>query len=340
MNPSELPPPLQVLQMMMGHWVGQILGTVAELGIADVLAKGPCDADAIAAAVKSNPDATHRMLRAAASVGILHQDGKRFALTPLGDCLRSDSPFGLRDLVVAELAPGHWLPWGRLRDAVMTGQPQAKAALGVEPWTYYAKNPTEGAWFARGMGNLSKMAAIDVTSVHDFSAHATICDVGGSQGALIAEVLRRSPKSRGVIFDRPDVVAEAATAVKAYGLGDRLTTQGGDFFESVPAADAYLLKHILHDWDDARATAILKTVGRAAKPGATVYLVEMLLGDSPMATPVNLMDLNMLVMLGGRERTRDELGALLNAAGFTLQKVIPTVGLFAVLVATKNLHIS
>ena len=128
--------------------------------------------------------------------------------------------------------------------------------------------------------------------------------------------------------------------MKAYGLGDRLTTQGGDFFESVPAADAYLLKHILHDWDDARATAILKTVGRAAKPGATVYLVEMLLGDSPMATPVNLMDLNMLVMLGGRERTRDELGALLNAAGFTLQKVIPTVGLFAVLVATKNLHIS
>jgi hypothetical protein len=332
----ELPPPIRILQMMMGHWVSQTLATVAELGVADQIHKGLTTSDELARAVKAEPDALYRLLRAAAAVGLLEESAsKRFSLTPLGDCLRSDSPAGLRDFIVAELAPGHWLPWGRLNEAVRGGKPQAEAALGMDLWTYYAKHATESAWFARGMGNLSSMAAVEITAAYNFAACATLCDVGGSQGALIAAILKASPNSRGILFDRPDVIAAGKETVAGYGLGDRLTTQAGDFLESVPSADGYLIKSILHDWDDARSVTLLKSVGRAAKPGSKLFVVEMLLEDSPMSAPVKLMDLNMMVMLGGRERTAEQYGALFAVAGWKLDKVTPTKGLFAILEASR-----
>jgi hypothetical protein len=332
----ELPPHARVMQMMMGHWVSQALAAVTELGVADQIHRGVTASDELARAVHADPDALYRLLRTAAAVGLLIEEaGKRFSLTPMGDCLRSDSATGLRDFIVAELAPGHWLPWGRLNEAVRTGKPQAVPALGMDMWSYYAQHTDEGAWFARGMGNLSKMAAVEVTAAYDFTPFATVCDVGGSQGALIAAVLRSAPKSRGILLDRPDVIAAGKATVAAYDLGDRLSAQGGDFFEAVPAADAYLLKHILHDWDDERAAAILKTIARSAQPGSKLFLIEMLLSDSPMATPIKLMDLNMLVMLGGRERTPEEFGALLGGTGWKLGKITPTQGLFAILEAAR-----
>jgi hypothetical protein len=324
------PPPMMVLEMMMGHWVGQILGTVAELGVADQLAGGPRTSDELAAALHADPDALHRLLRAAASVGLLIQQERSFALTPVGDCLRADSPAGLRDLVVSQLAPGHWLPWGRLAEAVRTGQPQAEPALGMEPWTYYARNPGEGTAYARAMARASKIAGRELTAAHDFSAHPIIVDVGGGQGGLLAAVLHATPGSRGVLFDRPDVIAGAAEELPRHGLGDRLTAQAGDFFQAVPPADAYLLKSILHDWDDERSRAILRTIARAARPTSKLYVVELVLGESPMA---NLSDLNVLVRLGGRERTRDEYAALLGSAGWHLEQAIPTPGALGLLQA-------
>jgi hypothetical protein len=333
----ELPPHAQVLQMMMGYWVSQVLATVAELGIADHLTGPARTSDELADLVKTDKDATLRLLRAAAGVGLLEKSAdQRYSLTPMGACLRGDSPTALRDFVVAELSPGHWQPWGRLSDAIRTGKPQMEAAHGTDVWTYYAKHPVEAAWFARGMGNLSKIAAAEIAPAYDFSSFGTICDVGGSQGALLASVLRAAPKSRGILFDRPEVITEAAAQVKSYALGDRLSTQPGDFFETMPVADAYLLKSILHDWNDERSIAILKSVAKACKPGSKVLLVEVLLGDTPMASPINLMDLNMLVLLGGRERTAEQFGVLLKAAGFQPGSVTPTFGLFSVIEGVRT----
>lgn len=332
----ELPPSLQVMQMMMGHWVAQVLATVAELGVADHLAGGGKTSGELAGLVKADPDALHRLLRVASGIGLVEESaGQRYSLTALGDCLRTDSPSGLRDFIVAELAPGHWLPWGRLGAAVRTGAPQSNAALGMDIWAYYAKNRAEGETFARGMGNLSQMAAREVTAAVDFSSHPVIADIGGSQGVLIASVLHASPRSRGIVFDRPDVIAGGADKVKSYGLGDRLTSQAGDFFDAVPTADAYLLKAILHDWNDEDCVAILKTIARAAKPDGKLYVVEALLSDSPAAMPVKLLDLNMLVMLGGRERTVEQYAALFGASGWKLETTKQTAGLFAVMQVSR-----
>ncbi len=333
----ELPPPMRVMQMMMGHWVSQVMATIAELGVPDAMAAGHSTPAALATACKVDEEALFRLLRGAAAVGLVTPTGDRsFGLSPLSECLRSDSPFGLRDLIVAELAPGHWLPWGRLTDVVRTGKSQAEAALGTNPWDYYGTHPEEMAWFARGMGNLSKMVAQDVVAAFDFSPFSQIADVGGSQGALIAAILKATPTSRGVLFDRPEVIAEAEAEVQRYGLGDRLKRVGGDFFNHVPAeCDAYLVKSILHDWDDARCLQILKTIHDGSSPGAKLLVFEMLLSDSPMSTPVKLMDLNMMVMLNGRERSADDYTALLAKGGFRVEQIVPTLGLFAILVAAR-----
>jgi hypothetical protein len=332
----DLPPPMQLFQMMMGHWVAQITSTVAQLGVPDLLAKGPRGSDELASACHANPDALHRLLRAAASVGLLAQpEPRRFALTPLGECLREGAPGSLRDLFIAEMAPGHWLPWGRLTDAVRTGKPTVRETLGMDTWSYYAKHADEGACFARGMGNLSTMVAAEVVAAYDFTRFSQLVDVGGSQGALIAAALRAAPQAKGVLFDLPEVIAAGQKMVAHYELGDRLRTQAGDFLKEVPSGDGYLIKSILHDWDDEHCRTILKTVHRAAQPNAKLLVVEMLLSDSPAATPVKLMDLNMLVMLGGRERTAEEYNALFTQAGWKLDRVLPTHGLFAVIEGTR-----
>jgi len=336
MTMPQLPPQFQVLQMMMGHWVGQVTATVAQLGVPDQIAKGVHGSDELARACGANPDAMFRLLRAATSVGVLAQpEPRRFALTPLSECLRSDVAGSLRDLVIAELAPGHWLPWGHLADAVRSGKPVLEAALGCNIWEYYAKNTDEGTGFARGMGNLSTMVAGEVVGAFDFAHFGEIVDVGGSQGALLAAILRATPAAKGVLFDLPEVIAAGQKTVAGYGLGDRLRTMSGDFFGELPkGADAYLMKSVLHDWDDAKCQIILSAARRAAKPTSRLVLVEMLVSDSPMATPINLMDLNMLVLLGGRERTADEFAKLLGGAGWKIERVVPTLGLFAIIEAS------
>jgi hypothetical protein len=187
------------------------------------------------------------------------------------------------------------------------------------------------------MGNLSAMVSEDVARLYDASAARRIVDVGGSQGVLLAGLLRQSATSHGIVFDRPEVIEEARPAVDAYGLAERLELQGGDFFASVPAgADLYVLKSILHDWPDDRCLDILRVIHTAAAPGARLLLVEMVLPEEPRPSPVALMDMNMLVMLNGRERRRGELGKLLASTGFTLLRVLETGGMFSLLEAERQ----
>jgi hypothetical protein len=334
---NEPPPPVRVLQMMMGMWVSQILAACAQFSVADRMSEGTDASDAIARSSGADEEAMYRLLRGGAAIGLfIEQPSRKFELTPLGECLRSNAAGSLRDLIIAEAAPGHWLPWGKLYDVVKNGRSFAVETLGMDPWTYYAAHPDEALSFARGMGNLSALVSHDVTRVYDASAAQTIVDVGGSQGVLLAGLLRQSETSRGIVFDRPEVVAEARTTMAAFDVAERVEVVGGDFFESVPSgADLYVLKSILHDWPDDRCAAILRTVHAAAPAGAKLLVVEMLVPDEPQPSPVALMDLNMLVMLNGRERTRAEMRELITSAGFTVTRIIETGGTFSLIEAQR-----
>lgn len=331
MSEAPPPPPVQVMQMMMGMWVAQIAATTARLGIADHIAGGHTSADAMARQSDADPAALRRFLRAAATAGLVTENANgTFALTPLGDCLRRDVPYSIRDFLIAETAPGHWLPWGRLHDAVKSGAAVATETLGMPVWEYYAKNQEEGLTFARGMGNLSAMVSADVAPLYDPSRFTTIVDVGGSQGVLLNALLARAPNARGILFDRPEIIASVTPS-------DRVELARGDFFAAVPkGGDLYVLKSILHDWDDEHCDQILRNVRSACGVNARILLVETILPPAPQPSPVTFMDMNMLVMLGGRERTAEEYGAMLERAGFTVTQVIPTPGMFGLIEAVAS----
>lgn len=316
----------QVIQMIDGYWVSQICGTVARLGLADHLADGPATISELAAATSANPDGLGRLLRAGTTVGLFAETGTgRFRLTPLGAQLRHDEAAGsLRDRAIALTAPAHWLPWGRLSDAIISGGSQANAALGMDMWAYYARHPEEGAHFARTMSDISAKASRAVLRYWDVARFRRIVDVGGSRGVLLTGLLDAEPQATGVLFDRPEVVEGARTSLAASGHADRVDMVGGDFFDQVPpGGDLYVLKSVLHDWDDERALQILGNIHRAAQPGSTVAVIESLLPSRPGPSNMHLQNLLMLVELKGRERTIEEYASLLGRAGFRLQRASP-----------------
>jgi len=323
------PPRAAMLQMMSGMWVSQIVSATAQLRMPDLIAEGTTALEDLARESNANAGTLQRLLRAAATLGIVTEvAAKTYALTPLGETLRTDVPGSLRDLIIAETAPGHWLPWGRLADAVRVGHSLSSEILNCPVWEYYARHPEEGLSFARGMGNLSSAVSEQVAAVYSVGDAKTIVDVGGSQGVLLRGLLRSAPNARGILFDRAEVIADATG-------DDRVELVAGDFFESVPqGADVYALKSILHDWPDEKCVEILKVIHRDSAPGARVVIVEMLLTNEP--GPANLMDLNMLVMVDGRERSGDEYASLLREAGFEVERIIPTPGTYSVIEARRQ----
>ncbi len=335
-NPDASPAEALV-QLAMGYWASQAAGCAARLGVADQLAVGPRTAAEIAPALQCNPDSLYRLLRACASVGLFSEEADgRFALTSTGDLLRGDLPMSFRGFIAAETAPGHWLPWGRLDEAVRTGQRQTATTLGMEVWDYYGKNPEEGKWFSQGMTGLSMLVISEVLRVHDFSRVREIVDVGGAFGALATEILKAHPQARGFVLDSAAVTPGARATIEAQDLAARCEVVTGDFFKGVPAGkDCYLLKHILHDWNDDECVTILGHCAKALAPDGAVVVVEMLIPEPGLPTPspnvVPLMDLNMLVMLPGRERTQAQYGTLFTHAGLKLTRVSPTLTPFSVL---------
>jgi hypothetical protein len=332
MEPTAPPPPAAVLQLILNVWATQAAASFARFGMADILARGPLSSDDIAARAHTNRDATYRLLRALAGIGVVQAlPDHRFSLTPVGECLRADVPGSMRSLLIAEMAPGHWLPWGEIDHAVRTGTPATIPTLGKAAWQYYGEHPQEAEHFARGMSGISGMATQAVLESYSFAGAALVVDVGGSHGALLTAVLHAVPGARGILFDQPNVIPGAAPALAAAGVADRVTTVGGNFFERVPeGGDVYLLKHILHDWNDDECVQILATCGKAMDPRGRVVVVELLIDDQGPPSPAPLMDLNMMVMLTGRERSEAEFGALFSKAGLRLTKVVRTHSPFVV----------
>jgi SAM-dependent methyltransferase len=324
--PTETPPAVQLTDMFLGPLVTQVVGTIARLGLADQLTAGPRSRDELIRATGADPDGLARLLRAATTVGLIAEYAPdQFALTPLGAPLATNAqPVSLRDYAMLVTDPGHWLPCGRLFDAVMTGRPATTTTLNMGMWDYYQEHPEEGATLARAMGTMATHMSLDVTARYDVARFTRVIDVGGSQGFLLAKLLEAAPQATGVLFDRPELIAKARPVITARGLATRVELVGGDFHSEVPpGGDLYVLKSILHNWDDAHAARILANCHRAARPGSTLLLVESVLPTEPEPSPVYLRDLLMLIQTGGRERTREQYHTLLEAAGYQLAQVIP-----------------
>lgn len=315
----------RMMQMITGYWVTQIVNAAATYSFADHLAKGPATAEVIARSEGIDRSAAFRLLRACASLGIVTYDSKsRFAATPLLETLRADNPKTLRGLALALPAPGHWLPWGRLTESIKTGESQTIPTLGTGLFEYFAMNPAEAGAFTEAMTSLTLTIAEETSRVIDTSAVSLAADIGGAGGTLLYSLLRVHSHLRGIVFDRPNVIAGAHAAAVAAGLSERVTTVAGDFFQSVPEADLYLLKHILHDWDDESCIRILRNCRRALRPGGRVAVIEFLLSEIGEPSLAPLFDMNMMVVANGRERSLTEYQQLFEAAQLRVRNVIPT----------------
>jgi hypothetical protein len=315
---------LAVLDMIVSYWKTQMLRALATLSIADILAKGPATLEALIGETGASKEGLARLLRAAASLGMVGYADGRYLTTPMLDVLRADAPVSLRAMAIAQGAPGHWLPWGFFPDSVMTGEAQSKAALGHAHFDYYARNPEEAGQFIKAMQGTSEIVQGEIVRLLDVKGAKSAVNVGGANGALICAMAKAHPGLKGLVYDLPHSRAGGLAYIAQQGLADRIEVQSGDFFATAPAADLYLLKFILHDWDDASAVKILTNIRRAMNPGGRVVLIEMRLGaiGEPGFGP--LVDVNMMAVTGGRERTREEYGKLMTAAGLKLDKVTAT----------------
>ncbi|MEH2374007.1 methyltransferase [Nostoc sp.] len=336
---AEVAPPIAMLQMISGFWVSQAIYIAAKLGIADYLQEQPKTVEELAAITETHPPSLYRLLRSLASVGIFAEDeNRRFALTPLAATLQTDTPGSLRFFAISELGQVHYLGWGNLLHSVKTGEIAFDNVAGMNIWDYYAQNAEAGKLFDRSMVNVTATVLEAIINNYDFSSFNTVVDVGGGQGSLITTILKANLKLKGILFDVPNVIENAKPRLQKESYAERCTTIAGNFFESVPSGgDAYLLKFIIHDWDDEKSLLILKNCHQAMPEDGKLLLFEQVItaGNNLSSSFGKLMDLNMLVMTGGCERTEAEYRSLLAAAGFKLTRIVPTSLAINVIEAVK-----
>jgi hypothetical protein len=320
-QPSD--PGQQLLQLTFSYVLSISINVVAKLKIADLLKDGPRPTRELAAATGVQEDALFRVLRALASFGIFVETAPRtFALTPAAEPLCTGS--SLYDLIVFISDPFHFRIYAETMHSVRTGQPCADRVLGRPLFEYFPTDPEESEIFNAAMISMTAMAIPAVLEAYDFSGIGTLVDVAGGHGSVLTAVLEKYPGMRGVLFDLEHVVSGAQPRLERLKLSDRVQLASGDFFQSVPAGgDAFVMKHIIHDWDDARALTILRNC-RQASPQAKVILIEAVLPAGNEPHLAKLLDLEMLTLPGGRERTEDEFRALFAQAGYRLTRVVPT----------------
>jgi len=310
--------------MLVGAWVTQAIAVAAELGIADCLARGPLTLDELASRTVTDRASLHRLLRALAGAGLFAEDAEgRFAATDLGTLLASDAPGSKRAFAI--MAGGEFYrSWGGLLGAVRTGAPSFDAVHGAPFFRYMEQNPDRWDLYDAAMTGVHDAETAPVLDAYDLGGFRRLVDVGGGNGRALQEALRRHRRLRGLLFDLPDVAARALRTLAASDVAARCDVVGGDFFAAVPrGADAYMLRHVLHDWDDEAAAAILRNCREAMAPGGKVLVVETVIppGNDPCFG--KWLDLMMLVV-GGRERTREQYGEVFAAAGLRLARVVPT----------------
>jgi hypothetical protein len=322
MNPS---PQQQLNQLICGYWHSQCVYVAAKLGIADLLANGPQSVDDLAQQTGTHRPSLFRLLRALASLKVFAEEpGQRFRLTPAAEPLRRDVP-GSQWAMAVMMGEEHFRAWGELLYSVRTGKIGFDKVFGRPVFEFLSQHPEQAAIFDKAMVGVHGRETSAMLDAYDFSAFASVVDIGGGNGSTLSGILEKHPSIHGTLFDLPGVIQRAGVAVDAAGLSDRIHLVDGDFFESVPAgADAYVLRHIIHDWEEEKAIRILTNVRQAIARDGRLLVVESVIppGNEPFFG--KLLDLTMLVIPGGQERTEPEYRDLLGKAGFRLVRIVPT----------------
>jgi O-methyltransferase domain/Dimerisation domain len=327
----------QVFQFATGYIISSALNTIVKLGVPDRLAAGPQTAAALAGEVGANEDALYRILRVLSMVGLFSEDAqRRFSLTPASELLRSDVPGSMKAMVSWIASPFHYRVHADMIHSARTGETAIEHTYGKPAFEYLAGNPELSELFNNAMTGFSVAAVRAVLEAYDFSGIEVLVDVAGGHGAVLTTILQRYPSMRGILFDLDHVIAGARPRIAALGLAGRCEAIEGDFFVQVPSGgDAYVMQHIIHDWDDDRALMILRQIrtALAGKPRGRLLLLEGILAPANQPDPTKLIDIEMLMMTGGRERTEAEFRALLQEAGFELTRVVHTRGPICVIEA-------
>jgi SAM-dependent methyltransferase len=314
-----------------------VVYAAAKLGLADQLATEPKNAAELAGPMRMHAPSLHRLMRTLASLGILtERDAQRFALTPVGEALRTGAPGSARSTLIA-FGGTFWHGWEEILYSLETGNTGFDKAHGMPLFEYLRQHPAEASHFSEAMVGFHGDEPPAVARAYDFSRFKNVVDVGGATGNLLAAIMSSHAGPRGVLFDRPHVVLDAPALLKAHGVEDRVAIEAGDFFETVPTGgDAYVLSHVIHDWNEDRCLTILGHCRKAIKPDGRLLIVEMVLpaGDTPH--PGKVLDMVMLVFPGGQERTEVEYASLLGKAGFRLSRVVPTASAVSVVEAVLS----
>ena len=325
-----IPAPARLWLLATGHFLPRCLHVVSELGVADHIDNGPVGLDVLARRSGCDAPTLARMLRLLETAGLFQQTGDGWAHTELSRHLRSDHPQSMRAFARMIGGPIQWAAAGELASAAQTGQAAVKSVVPGGMWDYFKDHPDDARVFDAAMTSKSFAEIAALLPAFDFSPYARIADIGGGRGHVLAAILEATPSASGVLFDLPRVVAGAARA-------PRMEIQGGDFFrDELPRADAYIVSQVLHDWADDDATAILRAVRRSATPDSHLLVIEQVLPTAAGPHPAKVLDVVMLALTGGRERTADEYASLFQAGGFRLERVVPTTGAISVLVGVAG----
>ncbi|MBA2731981.1 MAG: methyltransferase [Acidobacteria bacterium] len=333
-NSTDVPPPDAILmQMLFGALMQRSIGVVAKLGIADLLAEKPQTADELAAQTQTHAPSLYRVLRTLASAGVFAEIAdQKFELTPIAALLRKGALNSIRDFAVMMDEDWIWQAWGALAYSVKTGGVAHEKVQGMSSFEFFQQNKEAGRVFNSAMTNFTRAVLPAVVEAYDFSGVGKLVDIAGGHGLLLAGILKANPQTQGVLFDLPFVIEGAGELLAKEGVSDRVELAPGDFFESIPAgADAYMMKHIIHDWDNEHSIKILQNVRSAMNENGKILIIEMVVPEGNEPSPAKALDLLMLVMEGGRERTRDEYQRLLEASGLRLSRIVPTKSPYSVI---------
>ncbi|MBD2612488.1 MAG: methyltransferase [Nostoc sp. ZfuVER08] len=334
---SDFYPEIVLLQMKYGSWIFQSIYAAAKLGIADLLKDGSRSCEDLASVTSTHEGSLYRLLRGLASMGVFAEtEPSFFTLTPLGNYLRGDVPGSLKARVIMN-GEEQYRAWGEIIYSIQTGKSAFERLYGMNLLDYYAKNPEAGKNFNQAMTSSSTLQNPGIVLDYDFSDVQTLVDVGGGQGKLLTDILKAYPKMKGILFDQPEAIKGAKSLIEQAEILDRCQLIAGNFFESVPAGgDAYILKYVIHDWDDERAIAILKSCYEAMPEHGKLLLVEQVIPSGNQASFSKMLDLQMLVLCpGGRERTQAEYRILMEKSKFQLIKIVPTQSSLSVIEAVK-----
>lgn len=339
-NRLSMPQAVVLEHMVLDVVIARCLYVAAELRIADLLREGPRSVDDLARETGMDVEALYRVMRSLASVGFFEETTTRtFTSTRLSECLRADAPGSM--LATAQYVGADWVytAWAGVMESMKSGKTHHENTHGLSFFDWYDSNPDYRRIFDGAVTSMSAMAVPTITAAYDFSSVKTIVDVGGGEGGLLAAILRKAPNAQGVLFDLPHVIdrADHVGLLSGEDVHSRVTMLRGDFFKEIPAGyDAYVLKWILHDWNDADSLRILKKCHQSMQGRGKLLIVEMLVGAKNHHSLAKISDIGMLVLTGGRERTEREYRDLLQRAGFTLRRVVPTASGYSILEAVPT----